>query len=183
MGFQAAFRPILLAEHLRNEFLPTVTSFGHGRVCVRLLERADVTLRAGAPGRLNQVGVNQNAAQALHAKALDETHAAHVRRQVIDFRGAFDGLDGVVLLAQVHRETFRAGYPLVPFGKGFAVNGAYPPIAQIVKVPGERSRDEAARTRNDDWIIVGDPAFDAYFGVPFHDRWSLGASRDVLTLK
>jgi hypothetical protein len=30
---------------------------------------------------------------------------------------------------------------------------------------------------------VGDPAFDAYFGVPFHDRWSLGASRDVLTLK
>src|ERR1022692_2275290 len=187
VGFQAAFRPILLAEHLRDEFLPAVASFGHGGVCVRFLERPDVrvplqvcivgaggrrkeiALRAGAPGSVNQVGVDQNAAQALDAKVFDESHAAHVGGQIIDLCGAFDGLDGMVFLAQVQRKALHAGHPLVPFRQGLAVDGPDAAVAQIVKIPGERAGDEAARARDDDQIVAADFAVDSYFGIHFHD--------------
>ena len=136
VGFQAALRPVFLAEHFRDQFLPAVTSFRHGRICVGFFQRADIrillqvrivgagrrgkeiALGAGAPGRLNQVRVDQNAAQALDAKALDEAHAAHVSGQVIDLGGAFDGPDGVFFFAQVHREAIprRARADTIPAG-------------------------------------------------------------------
>src|ERR1022692_3288985 len=76
VGFQTAFRPILLAKHLREEFLPTVTSLSHGWVRVRFLKSAhvwiplqvgvvgagrrgkEIALGAGTPGAFNQVGVD-----------------------------------------------------------------------------------------------------------------------------
>ena len=81
--------------------------------------------------------VHQDAAQALHAEVLDESHAAHVGREVIDLHGAFHGLDGVGLLAEVHRQAFHARYALVPFRQRLAVDGADAREAQVVKIAAD----------------------------------------------
>ena len=51
--------------------------------------------------RLDQVGVDQNAAQTLDAESFNEPHPAHVGRQVIDLRRALDRLSAVIFLRQV----------------------------------------------------------------------------------
>ena len=70
------------------------------------------------------MGVDQDAAQAFDPEALDETHAAHIGGQVVDFHRAFDRPDAVVFLAQVHAQTFDARHALVPVGQRLLVDGA-----------------------------------------------------------
>ncbi len=90
----------------RHQLLPAVAALGHGRVGIGFLERADVgvllqvgvvgagrrgeevALGAGPVGGLDHVGVDEDAAQALDAEVLDEAHAAHVGRQVVDLHRA-----------------------------------------------------------------------------------------------
>ena len=59
--------------------------------------------------------VDEHAAQALDAKALDEAHAAHVRRQVIDLDRPFAEALAVLFDAQVQVQAFHAGHALIPF--------------------------------------------------------------------
>src|SRR5512140_2585596 len=123
VGFQAALGGVFLAEHFGDQLFPAVAALGHGRVGVGFLEgaHAGVALQVGvvgagrggeeiAPGPgvvggLDQVGVDQHAAQAFHPVALDEAHPAHIRRQVIDFGRAAHGFDRVFFLAQVHAQA------------------------------------------------------------------------------
>ncbi len=158
--FKPALRPVFLAEHLGDQLLPAVAALGHGRVGVGLLQGADVRVLLkvgvvgagrgreevppgpGPVGRLDHVGVDQNAAQALDAEALDEAHAAHVGRQVVDLGRALHGPDGVFPLAQIHAKAFDAGDPLVPFRQRLLVDGPDAGEALIVKY---RTREPAIK--------------------------------------
>ena len=60
------------------------------------------------------MGVDQDAAQAFDAEALDEAHAAHVGREVVHLGGARDGAAAVLFQAQVEAEGLDARDALVP---------------------------------------------------------------------
>jgi hypothetical protein len=70
------------------------------------------------------VGVDQDAAEAFDAEALDEAHAAHVGRQVVDFHRAFADATAVLLVAHVQAEVFHAGMVLIPLGQRLLVHRA-----------------------------------------------------------
>src|SRR2546422_8111425 len=96
-SFHPPLVPVFLAKHLADQFLPAVATLGHRGVGVGFLERADVwvlleqgVVHASGTGkevasdprlvsRLCHMRVDENAAEAPDSKALDETHAAHVR--------------------------------------------------------------------------------------------------------
>ena len=182
VGLQAAFRPVLLAEHLADELLPAVAALGHGRVGVGLLERDDVgrllqvrvvgagrrgeevALHAGPVGGLGEVRVDEDAAQALHAEVLDEAHAAHVRGEVVDLGRALDGVDGVLLVAEVHGDRLDARHAQVPVGQGLAVDGPDVRVALLREVARQRPGDEAAGPGDHDEVVLGQAASDAGTG-------------------
>src|SRR5208337_945572 len=102
-GLHPALGPVFLTEHFRHELLPAVAPFSHGGVGIRLLQgpglgpflqfcvvgagrrREEVPLHPCLVGGFDEVGSDQNAAQALNAEALDKTHATHVGRKVVHF--------------------------------------------------------------------------------------------------
>ncbi len=59
--------------------------------------------------------IDQDAAQTLHPVFLDETHPAHISRQVVNLDRAFRRSAAVVALTQVQRERLNTWNPLVPF--------------------------------------------------------------------
>ena len=182
VGLQAALRPVLLAEHLGDQLLPAVAALGHGRVGIRFLEGDDVrgllqvrvvgaggageevALHAGAVGGLGEVRVDEDAAQALHAEVLDEAHAAHVRGEVVDLHRALDGVDGVLLVAEVHGDRLDARHAQVPVGQGLAVDGPDVRVALLREVARQRPGDEAARPGDDDEVVLAEAASDARAG-------------------
>ena len=79
---------------------------------------------SGAESGLDQVGVDQDGAQALHAETLDKAHPAHIGGQVVDFHRALNRAHCIFFLAQIHAEHFGAGYALVPLRQRFLIHGA-----------------------------------------------------------
>ena len=59
--------------------------------------------------------VDQNGAQAFHAKALDEAHAAHIGRKIVDLDSALADALAVVLDANVQAKNLHAGNVKIPF--------------------------------------------------------------------
>ena len=100
------------------------------------------------------MGVDEDAAQALHPEPLDETHATHVGGQVVDFRRSFDSPDAVVLLAQVHAQTGDARHPLVPVGKWFLVNRPNAGEPFVMEIAGQRPADEPTGSGNHEQVIL-----------------------------
>ena len=113
----------------------------------------EVPLSAGPPGCIDHVRVDEDAAQALHAKTLDEAHPAHIGGEVVYLYRALDGADGVLLLAQVHGEAFHAGHALVPFRQRLAVDGADARVAKVVEVTSQRACDKPAGAPDDDQVV------------------------------
>ena len=168
----AAFVPVFLAEHFGNQLFPAVAALGHRRIRVGFLQRADVRVllqqrvvgaggagekiaaRAGPVGGLDHVGVDENGAQAFHAETLDETHAAHVGGQVIDFHRAFADALAVVLVAHVQAEVLHAGNVQIPFVKRLLVHRADVGEALFLEIQGQVAGDESARAGDDDQIIL-----------------------------
>ncbi len=99
---------------------------------------------------------------------LDEAHAAHIRGEVVNFRGAGDGADGVLVLAQIQRQRFDARHALVPHRQRLAVDGADAGVTELVEVAGQRARDEPAGARNDDQIVTVQAAVYSQFRVVLH---------------
>jgi len=69
------------------------------------------------------MGVDEDAAQALDPKVLDEPHAAHVCREVVDFDGPLTGANGILVIAQIHAQAFDTRHALIPFGNVVAAVG------------------------------------------------------------
>ena len=83
-----------------------------------------IPARAGPISGFNHVGVDENAAQAFDAKALDETHAAHVGGEVIDFHRSCATAMAVGLTAYVEAEILHAGNVDIPLVKRLLVHRA-----------------------------------------------------------
>src|ERR1051326_8943753 len=143
MGFIERFR----VECLRSVLINT-----------HMIEAA---YRAGAICSFDHVRINQNAAQAFDAKSFDETHAAHICREVIDFGGSFTGADAIILLAEIHRQTLHAGNALIPFGQRLFVHGTYAREAFLCEIAGQGAANEAPAAANDYQIIF--PRFWIFF--------------------
>ena len=155
----AAFMPVFLAEHFGHELFPAVTALRHGRIRIGFLEGAHVgillqqgvvgagrggikiTAGAGAVGLLDHVRVDEDGAQALHAKPLDETHAAHVGRQVID------------LVADVQAEIFHTVHRQIPFIQRLFVHRANAGEALFLEIKDQVAGNEAAGAGDHNQII------------------------------
>ena len=100
------------------------------------------------------MGVDQDAAQALDAEALDEAHAAHVGGQVVDLdarlRTARTQLS--FSLRSMHRLS-TPGTRWYHSGSGFLSIGADAGEALVVEIAGQRAGDEAAGAGDDDQVI------------------------------
>ena len=171
-GLEAPLGGVFLTKHLRHQLFPAVAAFGHRRVSVGFLQRravrvflqrrvvgagrrgVEISLGPGPPGALDQMRVDQDAPQALDAEPLDETHAAHVRGQVIDLDGALAGPLAVVLFLEVHAQALDARHPLVPFGQRLFVDRADPRESLVVEVSRQGPGDESAGAGDDDLVIL-----------------------------
>ena len=169
--FEAALGPVLLAEHLAHQLLPAVAALGHGRVGIRLLQRRgvgsllqlgvvgaggrgeEIPLGARAIRRFDHVRVDEDAAQALDPEPLDEAHAAHVGREVVDLDRALARPPAVLLVAQVQAQALHAGHALVPLGQRLLVDGPNPREALVVEIARQRPGDESAGPADDDQIV------------------------------
>ena len=133
--------------------------------------RKEIAPGARSPGGLDEVRVDQYAAQAFHAEVLDEAHAAHVRGEIVNFRRVFDSPHRIRLLAQIHREALHARNALVPIRQGFAIDG---PDRDS---PGNENSGPATADEptagNDDQVMAIELAIDLYLRVALHGEISL----------
>ncbi len=90
------------------------------------------------------MGVDQDRAEALHAEAFDEAHAAHVGRQVVDLGGPFADAVAIGLLAHVEAEVLHAVVDLVPIGQRLLIDGANPREPLFLEIAHQRAGDESA---------------------------------------
>ena len=111
--------------------------------------------------------VDENRAQAFDAEAFDETHAAHVGGEVIDFHRAFADALAVVLVAHVEAEVLHAGHMQIPLVKRLLVHRADVGETLLLEIKGEVAGDESARAGDDDQIVL------LQRGVLFHDAFLL----------
>ena len=107
--------------------------------------------------------VDENGAQAFDAETLDETHAAHVGGEIVNFHRAFADALAVVLVAHVQAEVLHAGNVQIPFVKRLLVHRADVGEAFVLEIQREVAGDESARAGDDDQIVL------LQRGVLFHD--------------
>ena len=88
------------------------------------------------------------------AEALDEAHAAHVGRQVVDLRGPFADAPAIGLLAHVEAQALHAVGALVPVGQRLLVDGADPGETLLREIADQRAGDEAAGPGDQDQVIL-----------------------------
>ena len=93
-------------------------------------------------------------AQAFDAETLDETHAAHVGGEVIDFHRAFADALAIVLDAHVEAEVLHAGHVQIPFVKRLLVHRADVGEAFFGEIQGEVAGDESAGAGDDDQVVL-----------------------------
>jgi hypothetical protein len=100
------------------------------------------------------VRIDQHAAQAFHTKPLDETHAPHVRRQVVNLHRPFANPFAVCFDAQVQVQALHPRHPLVPFWQRLFICSPDPPEPLLAKMPGQRPPDEAPGTTDHNQIVL-----------------------------
>ncbi len=165
------------AHPLAEELLPAVAVLRQGGI--RVLFGQAVVRRVGllrrvvdARGRREeealcprvasghqQVRVDERAEHAEGLVVLDEAHAAHVGREVVDARAARDRRCAGVDSAQVENHGLHAVVNLVPVVERLDVDRDDRVRARILEVLDEVAADEAARTRDEDPLSAH----------PFHD--------------
>jgi len=101
---------------------------------------------------MKQRSIDKHAAQTFDAKPLDETHAAHVRRQIVHFDSAFTGALAIFVIAQVEVQAFSSRHALIPFGERFFVDATNIGEAFVGEIAGERAADEAAAAADNNQI-------------------------------
>ncbi len=73
-------------------------------------------------------------------KRLDEAHAAHVGRQVVDLHRAFHRPPAVFVFAQIQAQALDARHALVPLGQRLLVHRADAGETLLVEIARERRR-------------------------------------------
>jgi hypothetical protein len=169
---EAEVLAVVAAHALAEELLPPVAVLRHRRVGVLLLQRLDVRRRllvgrvhAGGGGeeesldaarllrRAKEVGVDQHREHAERLVVLDESHAAHVGREVVDVLRALDGLDARVVELEVEDAVVRLVGHLVPLLDRAHVHRADVGVAVREEGGDEVRADEAATTPDEDEVV------------------------------
>ena len=104
-------------------------------------------------GSHQHVRVNQHAQHAEPLVPLDEAHATHVRRQIINPVAAVYRLDAGRLLFQIQHQIFRFGKPLIPLPQRLFVRRAdFVPLLKqgLDEVASDKS---AGPGDEDEWFV------------------------------
>jgi hypothetical protein len=147
-----------------EQFLPTVTILGHGGISVLFFESGDMGIalfvrvidtRGGSVEVAldtelfrghEQMGIDKNRQHAKASVVLDETHAPHVRSQIVNDTGVPKGRFTGMLVLQVELKILDFGEALVPFLKRLDVDGADGTVPLAQKFAHEMAADESAAT-------------------------------------
>ena len=106
-------------------------------------------LHAVVAGGHEHVGIDEHAEHAEGFVVLDEAHAAHVGREIVNHFGiAADELAGVEAL-HVHHQIFHIAMELVPVVEGFLIDRTDVGEAFVFEKLDEVSADEAAGSGDD----------------------------------
>ena len=101
------------------------------------------------------MGADQYRQHALGLVGLDEAHAAHVGRQVVDHLGVLGGLAARLEQGEIAHLILDAGSLLVPLVEGLHVDGADLGVAALLQHAHQVATDEATGASDDDEIILG----------------------------
>jgi hypothetical protein len=116
------------------------------------------------------VGIDENAAQALHAEPLDKAHPAHVSGQIIDFYGSVADAFAGFLIAAIQAKIFCPWNALVPLIKRFLVHRADASETLLMEVFRQVPADEAASAGDDDEIVLPQFGFFPIESLVFHKK-------------
>src|SRR5664279_45935 len=94
------------------------------------------------------MGVDEDREHAERLVVLDETHSAHVRREVVDLRCAVDHDRAIACPAEVEFDALSVVVDLVPVPGWLDVRCPYSE-ALVEQTTDEMSSDEAPATRDD----------------------------------
>ncbi len=119
---------------------------------------------------LQHVGVDQHGQHAQRLIVLDEAHAAHVRREIVDFVGALGGGLAIVFEVQVEREILDIVEALIPLVERLDVHGANLLITLFAERGDEMTADKTAGPGYDYTIMS------CQFNFPFGLEWSANSN-------
>ena len=117
---------------------------------IHLPEDVENSINAGFLARHAKVGVDQNAQHAQRLVVLDETHAAHVGRQIVNNINAADRVFACRFLAQIQVPILNIREKLIPLIQRFYIDRAHL-FALPTKVSDQMSADETSGAANYDF--------------------------------
>ena len=113
---------------------------------------------------------NEHAAQAFPAKTFDETHAAHVCRQVIDLGRPVAEALAVAFDAQIQAQAFHTRHALVPFRQRLLVRGANARKALVGEMAGQGPSNESPGATDYNQIVLIKLWIFFYQSLLFHNN-------------
>jgi hypothetical protein len=113
------------------------------------------------------VRVDQNGPQALDAEPLDEPHAAHVGREVVNFHRSFADAVAIRLDADVEAKVLHAGHVQIPLIQRLLVHRADVGEPLLLEIQGQVAGNETAGTGDDNQVVLFQGS------VLFHDSFLL----------
>ena len=96
------------------------------------------------------MSVDEDAEHAEGAIILDETHSAHVSREIVNDTRAFEGAIAGFFFLQIELLVIDAREKLIPFVEGFDVHRTDVRMALLQQVSDQVASDESASAANDD---------------------------------
>ena len=165
------------AHALAEQLFPAVSILGHGRISVFFLQAGIVRIGllvavidasgrgieespdAEFLGRLEHVGIDQHREHAQGFVVLDKPHAAHIRREIVDFGGALGGLLAVLFQVQVQNQVVGVVENLIPLRQRLDVDGANSLVALASQFGHHGAADKPARPGDQDQIVFHASAY------------------------
>ncbi len=159
------------AHALAEQLLPPVSVLWHRRIGIRFLQRDNVlrdllvrciharrggikkALDTELPRRHQQVRVDQHRQHAQGAIVLDEPHATHVRRQVVNHARTTQRSIAGVLLLEVEPQVFHIWEDLVPLVDRLEVDSTNSVMTLTQEIGDQVTADEAARATHDHDLV------------------------------
>ena len=105
-------------------------------------------------GSRQEMGVDQHREHAERLVVLDEAHAAHIGRQVVDLGRAVHGLHAGVAIAQIEASIVGLGEHLVPLVVGLEVDRADVAMAARKQIRDQVAADEPAGPGHQDELVL-----------------------------
>jgi hypothetical protein len=96
------------------------------------------------------MSVDQDATQAFDAEPFDKSHATHVRREIINLRGALTNAIAIFLLAAIKAKILGLWHAQVPLANWFLIYRSDSCKTFVMKIFRQISTNKATRTGYDD---------------------------------